>query len=273
VNSETPFSPGLRSLERLSQVQVEMAPLVCIPPAPQSYSPHDGDIVFGLDTHYVDDTAHVALHAQEWSGRALGTYTAVTRAPAPYVPQYFCFREGPVLLRLIDAVDSWRGVHANLLIVDGHGIAHPRRFGLPCWLGVQTGLPTIGCAKRTLIPYDGALQRKRGHFLAVKDGTDTVGAVLVTRNGVKPVFVSPGHKVDVATASEVVLSLAQRSRLPEPLRWAHVHSRACAQGCTAQGVAFSSACRVWGSQESSDQRDPRQQLHEHVTTMHLRKGA
>jgi deoxyribonuclease V len=230
VNSETPFSPGLRSLERLSKVQVNLAPLVSIPPAPQSYSPHDRDIVFGLDAHYVDDTAHVALHAQEWSGRALGTYTAVTRAPAPYVPQYFCFREGPVLLCLIDAVDSRRGVHANLLIVDGHGIDHPRRFGLPCWLGVHTGLPTIGCAKRTLIPYDGALQRKRGHFLAIRDGPDTVGAVLVTRDGVKPVFVSPGHAIDLTTAIRIVLALAARYRFPEPSRQAHHCARVRALG-------------------------------------------
>lgn len=144
--------------------------------------------------------------------------TAVGRTAFPYVPGLFAFRELPVL---VEALRTLR-VTPDLLLCDGYGLAHPRRFGLACHLGVLTGVPTAGVGKTPFVgSYDrGALGDDRGSYADLTDGGETVGRALRTQKGVKPVYVSTGHLVDLPTATAHVLAMAPRYRLPETTRQA-----------------------------------------------------
>jgi len=144
---------------------------------------------------------------------------AVTRRPAsfPYIPGLLSFREIPVLL---DALDKL-GVMPDLLLCDGQGLAHPRRFGLACHLGVLTDIPSIGVAKSLLVGEHEPLPLARGSWQPLVHKGEVVGAALRTRAGTTPVYVSIGHKLSLATAIEYVLACAPKYRLPETTRAAH----------------------------------------------------
>jgi deoxyribonuclease V len=113
----------------------------------------------------------------------------------------------------------------DLLVCDGHGLAHPRRFGLACHLGVVTELPAIGVGKTPLVGTWDPLAAERGAWSPLRDGGDVVGRVLRTQDGVKPVFVSVGHRMSLENATAQVLALAPRYRLPETTRTADRLSR------------------------------------------------
>lgn len=130
------------------------------------------------------------------------------------MPGLFAFREIPALL---DALDRLR-VTPDVLICDGHGMAHPRRFGLAAHLGVLTGLPSFGVGKTRLLGTWEPVGPLRGDRSALIDDGETVGAVLRTRDDVKPVFVSTGHRMDLETACSLTLRLTPRYRLPETTR-------------------------------------------------------
>lgn len=134
----------------------------------------------------------------------------------PYVPGLLSFREAPSLLAVFEKLKSV----PDVLLVDGQGLAHPRGFGIACHLGVLLGLPTIGVAKSVLVgEYDEPdVERGRRTDLVFKG--ERVGVALRTRDGVKPVFVSVGHIVELDTAADFVLTCC-RFRLPEPARAAH----------------------------------------------------
>jgi deoxyribonuclease V len=143
---------------------------------------------------------------------------AIARRPTtfPYIPGLLSFREIPVLLDAIEAL----GRRPDLLICDGQGIAHPRRFGLACHLGVLTDLPAIGVAKSRLTGKHEVVPDRKGAWVPLRDGDDVIGAVLRTRRGVRPVYVSPGHKVSLESAIRLTLDCITRFRLPETTRWA-----------------------------------------------------
>jgi deoxyribonuclease V len=131
----------------------------------------------------------------------------------PYVPGLFAFRELPALLTALERLT----VSPDLLICDGQGVAHPRRFGLASHLGVVTGLPSIGVAKTPMGHYDPP-GPERGDWTALRDGNDVVGRALRTQREVKPLFVSIGHRTDLDTACAQVLRLAPKYRQPETTR-------------------------------------------------------
>jgi deoxyribonuclease V len=135
----------------------------------------------------------------------------------PYVPGLLSFRETPAVL---EALGRLRRI-PDLLLCDGHGYAHPRRFGLACHVGVLTGIPSVGAAKTRLTGSHAALPFERGSRVPLCDGGETIGAVVRTRSGARPVFVSVGHRISLATAVEYVLRCTTRYRLPETTRWAH----------------------------------------------------
>ncbi len=139
------------------------------------------------------------------------------RARFPYVPGYLSFREIPAVLA---AFAKLKG-RPDLLVCDGQGRAHPRRFGLACHLGVLLDLPTLGCAKSRLVGRHREPGVRRGAHVQLRDGGEVIGEVVRTREGVKPVYVSVGHRITLATARRQVLRLAPRTRLPEPIRAAH----------------------------------------------------
>ncbi|SCG49911.1 deoxyribonuclease V [Micromonospora humi] len=150
----------------------------------------------------------------------------VGRPAFPYVPGLFAFREMPALLAALDRLT----VRPELLVCDGHGVAHPRRFGLACHLGVVTGVPAIGVGKTPLVGSWTGPGLRRGDRSALRDGDEVVGQVLRTRDGVRPVFVSVGHRIGLDEAVERVLALTPRYRLPETTRTA---DRLCRQALVA----------------------------------------
>jgi deoxyribonuclease V len=135
----------------------------------------------------------------------------------PYVPGYLSFRELPPLEEIWQRLT----VRPDLVVFDGHATAHPRRFGLACHGGVLWDVPTIGCAKNLLVGEHERLPEARGSHAPLLLQGDVVGAVLRTRTGVKPLYVSPGHRMDLPTALRIILSLAPRYREPETTRRAH----------------------------------------------------
>ncbi|HEW97415.1 MAG: endonuclease V [Candidatus Parabeggiatoa sp. nov. 3] len=226
------------NLTELADLQTLWASEVVIPPDNTGYVPQANDVIFSLDIQYVGERAFVGLDIQHYSGDIMGTYVGDTDVDVPYVPQFFCFREGPPLLKMVNFVRDHFNIIPDVLLTDGHGIAHPRRFGVACWLGVQTDLPVIGCAKQTLLDYQGELGDKRGSWLPVWLDNEMVGKVLRTQAGVKPIFVSAGHQIALSTAAEVILNLAPRYRVCEPLRRADQAARAYAKGKMLSGVTF-----------------------------------
>jgi deoxyribonuclease V len=147
----------------------------------------------------------------------VATATAQAEARYPYVPGRFSFRELPPLCQALEKLVP----APDLVVCDGQGLAHPRRFGLACHLGVLYDLPAIGCGKTRLIGEYEEPGRRRGEYERLVDKCETVGRVLRTQDGVKPVFVSVGHRVSLDTACAWVLRLAPRYRLPETTRWAN----------------------------------------------------
>lgn len=144
---------------------------------------------------------------------------AITRVKTqfPYVPGYLSFRETPAILQTLRKLEKT----PDLILCDGQGLAHPRRFGIACHLGVLTNTPTIGVAKSRLIGEYNEPGENKGDWTPLTHNDETIGAVLRTRDHVKPLFISIGHKVDLSTAMDYVLRCTTRFRLPETTRWAH----------------------------------------------------
>jgi len=145
--------------------------------------------------------------------------TAIARRATsfPYVPGLLSFREIPAVL---DALGRLK-IAPDLALCDGQGIAHPRRCGLASHIGLAAGLPAIGVAKTRLIGEHRDPPDRRGAWAPLRDGGETIGAVLRTRSGVKPLYVSIGHRVSLATAIRYVMACCTRYRLPETTRHAH----------------------------------------------------
>jgi deoxyribonuclease V len=145
------------------------------------------------------------------------TATAYQVARFPYIPGLFSFREVPPLVGAFSRLKT----QPDAVLFDGQGLAHPRRLGLACHAGLLLETPTAGCAKSRLVGEHGRVPSKRGGRTDLLHEGDLVGAVVRTRANVSPVFVSPGHLLDVDSAVELVLQSTGRFRIPEPLRLAH----------------------------------------------------
>ncbi|KUM78086.1 endonuclease V [Streptomyces curacoi] len=173
--------------------------------------------VTGVDVAYDDERDVVAAAAVVLDAatlEAVAEATAVGRISFPYVPGLLAFREIPTVLAALDALPCPPG----LVVCDGYGLAHPRRFGLASHLGVLTGLPTIGVAKNPFtFTYDDP-DAPRGSCTPLTAGDEVVGRALRTRDSVKPVFVSVGHRVSLDNACAHTLALTPAYRLPETTR-------------------------------------------------------
>lgn len=174
------------------------------------------ELVAGVDVSERGDEARAAVVVLDRELRPVEEAVAAARVPFPYVPGLLSFREIPPLL------EAWRKLRCrpDLLIVDGQGYAHPRRFGLACHLGVMLDVPSIGCGKTRLLGAHDEPARSRGSWAPLEDGGETVGAALRTRTGTRVVYVSVGHRISLAAAVDAVLDCAPRFRLPEPQRLA-----------------------------------------------------
>lgn len=141
---------------------------------------------------------------------------AVMPIQFPYVPGLLSFRETPVAVRALERLEN----APDLILCDGQGIAHPRRFGIACHIGLITGVPSIGVAKSLLVGKYGELGEKRGSRAPLVYRNEEVGVVLRTRDKVQPLYVSVGHKISLETAIDYVLRCAPKYRLPETTRLA-----------------------------------------------------
>ncbi|WP_405824874.1 endonuclease V [Streptomyces sp. NBC_00838] len=198
-------------------VQDELRRLVVLD---ETGPPAGTGLVTGVDVAYDDERDIVAAAAVVLDAATLAVVdraTAVGRVAFPYVPGLLAFREIPTVLAALDALTSDPG----LVVCDGYGRAHPRRFGLASHLGVLTGLPVIGVAKNPFTFSYAQPAARRGDFspLLADDGEE-VGRALRTQDGVKPVFVSVGHRTDLDTACAHTLRLARDFRIPETTRQA-----------------------------------------------------
>ena len=145
------------------------------------------------------------------------TTDATKKVTFPYIPGLLSFREAPVC---IAAAEKLRN-QPDIFMIDGQGIAHPRRLGLAAHLGLFFDKPTIGCAKSRLTGQFEEPRLVKGAYAPLKDGNEIIGAVVRTRTNVKPVFVSVGHKCLLRDAIEITLTCTSKYRLPEPTRLAH----------------------------------------------------
>ncbi len=213
-------SPWPTTIAEAEAVQNRLRPLVDLTdPGPDTVR-H----VAGLDVAYATGSDDLTAAVVVLDAATLDVVDqAVTheRARFPYVPGLFAFRELPPLLTALEALR----VAPELLVCDGYGLAHPRRFGLACHLGVLTGLPTIGVAKTTFVGHHDAPAPERGSWAPIHHDDDIVGRALRTQHGVKPVYVSQGHRVSLDNACAHILRLAPAYRLPEPIRQADHLSR------------------------------------------------
>lgn len=210
----SPFHSWRLSPARAIVIQQELAGQVRIESLPRP--PRR---VVGLDAAFSRDGRYCLAAAVLWdleTRKTAASRTAVRRLWFPYVPGLLSFREGPALLAAIRKLPA----RPDLLLCDGHGLAHPRRFGVACHLGVLCDLPAVGCAKSRLIgthPDPGPL---RGDHAMLREGSECLGLVLRTRDQTRPLYVSVGHRMTLEEARRVVLACGGGLRLPEPTRLA-----------------------------------------------------
>lgn len=146
---------------------------------------------------------------------------AVMRVKFPYVPGFLSFREGPAIVKALSGLKT----RPDVILFDGQGIAHPRGLGIASHIGVILDRPTVGCAKSRLVGDYREPGRKKGQWSPLLYDRKIIGAVLRTRDNVRPVFVSPGHRIDLEGSIKIVLSCAIKYRIPEPLRRANLISK------------------------------------------------
>jgi deoxyribonuclease V len=147
--------------------------------------------------------------------------TADGQIPFPYIPTLLTFPEGPILIKTFQRLK----IKPDVMIFDGQGIAHPRRMGLASHMGLWLNLPSIGCAKTALLDEFISPGPSKGSYEWIRREGKKVGAVLRTKEKVKPLFVSPGHRIDLLTSIQLLLESCRRFRIPEPLRKAHQATR------------------------------------------------
>jgi deoxyribonuclease V len=176
-------------------------------------------LVAGLDAAFTRDGKRCIGGVVLWdveSREVVEEHVATRPLRFPYVPGLLSFREAPALLAALRKLRRT----PDALMCDGHGLAHPRRFGIACHVGVLVDRPAVGCGKSRLVGEHREPALRRGSRTRLTHRGETIGSVLRTREGVKPIYVSIGHRIDQATAERLTLACAIGYRLPEPTRLA-----------------------------------------------------
>lgn len=203
------------SVEEARALQARLAAQVI---AELTFDPAAIQTIAGIDVGFRGEIARAAVVVLRFpSLEPLDWACAEVPITFPYVPGLLAFREGPSVLAALERLSTW----PDLLIFDAQGRAHPRRLGLASHLGVILDQPSIGCAKSRLIGVHDPPGDAAGDWAPLYDGEEMVGAVLRTRPGIQPIYVSIGHRVDLPTAIEFVLRCTRHHRLPETTRYAH----------------------------------------------------
>ncbi len=196
------------------ELQTKLAPQVLV-----SGGKKIPKIVAGCDIGLTKTTAYAGVVLLAFPElEVIDTFTLSGPITFPYIPGLLSFREAPLLLELFRTVTP----DPDLIFFDGQGIAHPRRFGLACHMGLFLDAPTIGCAKSRLTGEHDEPGSTRGDHASLRDQKgDVLGAALRTKDNCKPVYVSVGHRIDLDTAIERTLQCGKGYRIPEPTRLAH----------------------------------------------------
>jgi deoxyribonuclease V len=199
-------------------LQKELAKEVRVQPLPL---PSDGMLIAGADCSYERRATNgfAAIVVCRWpSLEVVETATAMQPVSFPYIPGLLSFRELPLLHAAWNALSN----RPDVVLVDGQGMAHPRRCGLASHAGLLWECPTVGCAKSLLVGNHGPLGTSRGSRADLEDRGEIIGAALRTRAGVSPVYISVGHLCDLESAITLVLLLGRKYRLPHVIRMAHL---------------------------------------------------
>lgn len=183
-----------------------------------TFDPSAVQTVAGVDVGFKGDLARAAVVVLSFPDLEPVDY-ALAEVPVtfPYVPGLLAFREGPSVLAALEQLATW----PDLFIFDAQGLAHPRRLGLASHMGVILDWPSIGCAKSRLTGFHEEPGDAVGDWVPLSDAAQTIGAVVRSRVGVKPLYISIGHRIDLPTAQDFVLRCSRGYRLPETTRYAH----------------------------------------------------
>lgn len=189
------------------------------------YQPKRDDHIVTIDVLYSGESAQAGIDITLWPNRPLQTLTHTLKVAGQYIPGYFSFYEGPVIAETVAWLKQ-QNILPDLLVVDGHGLAHPRKFGLACYVGVQTGLPVIGVAKSNLLHYNAkGLSPKKYVEEGFYIDKEKVGVAIRLQENAHPVFVSAGNRIDLKTSIAVIKQLTSTYKLPDNLRRADQASR------------------------------------------------
>jgi len=202
-----------RPLARAQEDQAQLARRVILAPLPEIRA------IGALDVAYRGEEAVAAFVLADAEGKTLDHLSVRAPAQFPYISTYLAYRELPAYLAAVAAADQ-AGWEADVLLVDGNGILHPRRVGVASHLGVLLNRPTVGVAKGHLCGHANTAGMTIGEWRPVVLDNDTVGAALRTDRN-QTLFVSPGHRADLDSAVALVQALTERTALPAPLQWAH----------------------------------------------------
>jgi deoxyribonuclease V len=221
MNREDRFSdPALDALQLELSQSLDFSP-------ENSFLPKPGDRIYTIDIRYIDDhNIQAGIDIVAFPDTHLSTeIVRLSFEKREYIPGYFSFYEGPVVLAVLDELEK-TFPQPDLVIVDGHGLAHPRKFGLACYIGAKTGLPTIGIAKKNLLPFDRkalSAEQFATHEFRVEE--EIVGVAIRLQEGINPVFISAGNRISLETAIDTIRQMTQKFRLPENMRRADQASR------------------------------------------------
>ncbi|ANQ49725.1 endonuclease V [Flammeovirga sp. MY04] len=192
----------------------------------------DEDAVCSMDVAYTEDCAFVSCDImREKTGEWINTFVTMHELPTtPYQSGYFAYYEGPLLLECLQILNKKLKLTPSLVIVDGHGLAHPRKFGIACWLGLKIDIPTIGVAKKPMIPHQIELGTGKFSIAPLLLDEEVVGVAFRSNKGVKPIYISPGHLISLDASIYWIKKFHGDYRIFEPIRRADQAVRKAAKG-------------------------------------------
>ena len=217
-------------IKKLTDFQNTLAPSVWIPTDAEPI--YENAILGAIDVQYEGENGFATIVIADRKGQVLNTFTRKYQATIPYIPSFFAFREGDIILKLVKDAETALNINIDILVIDGHGIAHPRKFGLASYVGLALEKMSIGVAKDTLVQYSGVLDEAQYSSLPIfldKNESEIVGYAYRSRENVKPIFVSAGHKVSNVQALEIVKELTGEYRQLDILREADRLAREAAK--------------------------------------------
>lgn len=203
-------------LKELIDIQNSLKQKIVIKPFKKDFS-----LALAVDSSYskkLDKIISVAIIYDKREKKVTERQYSIGNVTFPYIPGFLSFREIDNTLKAVKTIKT----SYEIIIVDGQGMAHPRNFGFASHLGVILDKPTIGCAKSRLVGEFKDPENFKGAFSYLYQNSDKIGAVLRTKKDTKPLFISPGHMIDIDSSIEVILQLTDKFRLPEPIRSAHL---------------------------------------------------